>query len=169
MYHLLFSVVSNNTFPNCLSQSEMECAFIILKPQIFGDFPGWPVVKTLCFQCRVRFLVGELRSHMPHGPPKLKIWKGCIFCEFFFKTPQTSGVALTCRLSRLSRVPLWAMPWSVAFQAPLSMELSRQQYWSRLPCPPPGDLPNPQIKPTPFRPPALTGGFFAGSATKSQT
>ena len=35
----------------------------------------------------------------------------------------------------------------VAFQAPLSMEFSRQEYWRGLPCPPPGDLPNPRIEP----------------------
>src|SRR5574337_1098638 len=38
-------------------------------------------------------------------------------------------------------------PWTVACQAPLSMELSRQEYWSGLPFPPPGDLPDPGIKP----------------------
>ena len=39
--------------------------------------------------------------------------------------------------------------WAVAHQAPLSMEFSRQKYWSGLPCPPPGDLPDPGIEPTP--------------------
>ena len=38
---------------------------------------------------------------------------------------------------------LFAAPWTVAHQAPLSMEFSRQEYWSKLPCPLPGDLPNP--------------------------
>ena len=38
-------------------------------------------------------------------------------------------------------------PWTVARQAPLSMEFSRQEYWSGLPFPPPGDLPNPGIEP----------------------
>ena len=42
---------------------------------------------------------------------------------------------------------LSATPWTVAPQAPLSMGISRQEYWSRLPWPPPGDLPNPGIKP----------------------
>ena len=37
--------------------------------------------------------------------------------------------------------------WTVACQAPLPMEFSRQEYWSKLPCPPPGDFPNPRIKP----------------------
>ena len=41
---------------------------------------------------------------------------------------------------------LFVTPWTVARQAPLSMEFSRQEYWSGLPCPSPGDLPNPGIK-----------------------
>ena len=40
-----------------------------------------------------------------------------------------------------------ATPWTVAHQTPLSMGFSRQEYWSGLPCPPPGDLPNPGIEP----------------------
>ena len=49
---------------------------------------------------------------------------------------------------------------SVACQAPLSMEISRQEYWSGLPFLPPEDLPDPGIKPTSPMPPALAGGFF---------
>ena len=45
-------------------------------------------------------------------------------------------------LSRFSSVQLFATPWTVACQAPLSMEFFRQEYWSGLPCPPPGDLPD---------------------------
>ena len=47
----------------------------------------------------------------------------------------------------LSRVRLFATPWSVAYKAPLSMVFSRQEYWSGLPFPSPGDLPRPGIKP----------------------
>ena len=54
-------------------------------------------------------------------------------------------------------IQLFATPWTVAHQAPLSMRLSRQEYWSGLPFPPPGDLPSPGIEPTS---PALTGEFF---------
>ena len=49
--------------------------------------------------------------------------------------------------SRFSRVRLFATPWSVACQAPLSMGFSRQEYWSAFPCPPPGNLPDPGIEP----------------------
>ena len=48
----------------------------------------------------------------------------------------------------LSSVQLFETLWTVARQAPLSMRLSTQEYWSGLPFPPPGDLPNPGIKPT---------------------
>ena len=52
-----------------------------------------------------------------------------------------------CMLSRLSHVQLFATPWTVARQVPLSMGFSKQKYWSGLPCPPPGDLPDPKIEP----------------------
>ena len=48
----------------------------------------------------------------------------------------------------LSRVQLLATPWTAAYQAPLSMGFPRQEYWSGLPFPYPGDLPNPGIEPT---------------------
>ena len=50
-------------------------------------------------------------------------------------------------MKSLSRVRLFATPWTVAHQAPLSMEFSRQEYWSGLPFPSPGDLPDMGIEP----------------------
>ena len=50
-------------------------------------------------------------------------------------------------LSPASPVQLFVTLWTVALQAPLSMGFSRQEYWGGLPCPPPGDLPDPGIKP----------------------
>ena len=47
----------------------------------------------------------------------------------------------------LSHVRLFAIPWAIAYKAPPSMEFSRQEYWSGLPFPSPGDLPDPGIKP----------------------
>ena len=60
----------------------------------------------------------------------------------------------------LSHVPLLAIPWTVAHQVPLIMGFFGQEYWSGLPFPPPGNLPNPGIKPTSSVAPALAGGFF---------
>ena len=51
-----------------------------------------------------------------------------------------------CLLSRFRCVSLFVTPWTVARQAPLSRGFSRQQHWSGLPCPPPGDLPHPRIE-----------------------
>ena len=62
-------------------------------------------------------------------------------------------------------VGLFATLWTVAFQAPLSMEFSRQEYWSGLPFPSPEDLPDPRIKPASLTSPALAGRFFTTSAT----
>ena len=61
-----------------------------------------------------------------------------------------------------SHVQLCVTLWTVAHQAPLSMGFSRQEYWSGLPCPSPGDLPDPGIEPMS---PALAGGYLTTSAT----
>ena len=68
-------------------------------------------------------------------------------------------------LSCFSCVQLFDTPWTVAKQAPLSMGFSRQEYWSGLPFPSPGDLPDPGMEPTSLTSPALAGGFFTTSAT----
>ena len=68
-------------------------------------------------------------------------------------------------LSQLSPVRLFATLWTVAPQAALSMEFSRQEYWSGLPCPPPEDLLNPGIEPASLMSPALAGGLFTTHAT----
>ena len=70
-----------------------------------------------------------------------------------------------CMLSHFSRVRLFATLWTVAHQAPLSMGFSRQEYWSGLPCPPPGDLPNPGMEPASLTSPALAGELFTTSAS----
>ena len=65
----------------------------------------------------------------------------------------------------LQSCPTLATLWTVAHQAPLSMGFSRQEYWSGLPCPPPGDLPHPGIEPASLMSPALADRFFTTSAT----
>ena len=68
-------------------------------------------------------------------------------------------------LSRFSSVQLFATPCTVACQAPLSMEFSRQEYWSGLLCPLPEDLTSPGMELASLMSPALAGGFFTTSAT----
>ena len=65
-----------------------------------------------------------------------------------------------CVLSCFSCVRFFVTLWTVARQVPLSMGLSRQECWSGLPCPPPGNLPDPGIKPMSSASLALASGFF---------
>ena len=65
---------------------------------------------------------------------------------------QTNRVKVQCVLSR---VQLFATLWTIARQAPLSVGFPRQNYWSRLPFPPIGDLPDPGVEPASLTPPAL--------------
>ena len=74
-------------------------------------------------------------------------------------------VVLRVCAQSLSRVQLFATPWTVAHGALLSVGFSRQEYWSGLPFPPPGDLPDPGIEPTSLVSPALAGGFLYHCAT----
>ena len=68
-------------------------------------------------------------------------------------------------LSCFSHAQFFATLWIIAYQAPLSMGFSRQEYWSELPCPPPRDLPDPGVELASLMSPALAGGFFTTSAT----
>ena len=71
-------------------------------------------------------------------------------------------------LSHFSCVRLCVALWTTAYQTPLSMGLSRQEYWSGLPCPLPGDLPDSGVKfasPKSLMSPELAGGFFTTSAS----
>ena len=77
------------------------------------------------------------------------------------KNKQTQCV---CVLSCFSRVWLFVTPWTVAHQAPLSMGFSRQEHWSGLPLPSPGDLSNPGIEPMSLMSPALAVRLFTTSA-----
>ena len=87
----------------------------------------------------------EWYGHGKHteGAPPGHVWGN------WMKTHES---VLISEVKLLSHIWLFATPWTVAYQAPLSMEFSRQEYWSGLPFPSPGDLPDPGIKP---RSPAL--------------
>ena len=79
--------------------------------------------------------------------------------------PLPCCLSYLCVLSLFSHVWLFATPCTIVCQALLSMEFSGQEYWSGLPCPPLGDLPDPGIEPTSFMSPALAGRFFTTSTT----
>ena len=70
-----------------------------------------------------------------------------------------------CMLSHFSYLQHFATLWTVAGQAPLSLGFSRQEYCSELPCPLPGDPPNPGMELMSLMYPVWVGGFFTTSAT----
>ena len=75
-------------------------------------------------------------------------------------------VAWSAVLSCYSRVWLFETPWTIAHQASLSVGFPRQKYWSELPFPSPGDLPDPGIRPESLKSPALAGRFFTTCTTR---
>ena len=72
---------------------------------------------------------------------------------------QGMAMFVLCVLSRFSHVRLFITLWAIAHKTPLSMGFSRQEYWSGLPCPPLGDLPDPGSVPMSPASPALAGLF----------
>ena len=98
--------------------------------------------------------------HLLNGPCGLLLW------TTHHRLPEQ---AQKCTVSKSAHMPshfshIWffANPWTSARQAPLSMGFSRQDYWSGLPCPPPGDLLHPGMV---LKSPALAGMFFTIGAT----
>ena len=92
--------------------------------------------------------------------------------SFYIKVPGMLGRMGLWKWKSLSRVWLFVTPWTVAYQAPPSMEFSRQEHWSELPFPSPGDLPDTGIEPKspalwadalPSEPPRMRGSLKRGS------
>ena len=79
--------------------------------------------------------------------------------------PDSLPVLLTHTPCVLGDVQLFVTPRTVARQASVSMGFSRQEYWSGLPCPPPGDLPDPGLEPVSPSSPAMAGRLFTTRAT----
>ena len=131
------------------------------------DFSGGPGVETLHFQGRglwVQALVRELGCQDPHGGAKKYIFfkrlEHVTERHTSLKTKEGKGKSNSGTWYVLSHIWFFAISSTVARQAPLSMEFPRQGYWSGLPFPPPGILPNPGIEPMSLVSLALQGGFF---------
>ena len=106
----------------------------------------------------------SLRINYLYKKKKTKILSLLNYEKYLIRAWRCLFVGLRCcpvkRLELKPRAvlgPVWlfATPWTVAHQAPLSMGFSRQEYWSGLPFPSPGDLPNPGIEPASLASPAL--------------
>ena len=85
--------------------------------------------------------------------------------EISVVTSRILGYLLYSMLSHFSRVRLFVTPWTIALQVCLTIGFSRQEYWSGLLYPPPGDLPDSGTEPTFLTSPALAGRFFTASTT----
>ena len=131
--------------------------------------PTWQKRRLLLPEVSWRFL------DLPTSPIRVRVLRARVYSCFsgtlvIYKTIFAfSNTECYAVLSHLSCVQLFATLWTVAHQAPLSMGFSRQEYWSGLPCPPPGDLPDPEIEPMSLTSPALAGRFFTTSTTSVQS
>ena len=99
------------------------------------SFPGWGK-KAYKGTVKMKFTFSDLRNTFQ--------------CLLYYKV-------ISCAVHGCCHVRLFVIPWTEVRQAPLSMGFSRQEYWSRLSFPSPGDLPDPGIEPVP---PTLAGEFF---------
>ena len=95
---------------------------------------------------------GTLKSLFQHHNSKASILQCSAFfmvqlSHLFMTTGKTIALTMKVKVTSLSCVRLFATPWMVAYQVPRSLEFSRQEYWSGLLFPSPGDHPNPGIEP----------------------
>ena len=115
------------------------CCSTMIKAGMLGDeftkVPGSHITYTLADWCE-GFSLGEVTGRFWVERESLT-----------FKKRKGYSAAMFSEVKSLSCVQLFAIPWTVACQAPPSMGFSRQEYWSGLPFPSPGDLPNPGIEP----------------------
>ena len=104
-------------------------------------------------QAYLRDIVGLVPDHLNKANTAINQ----VMWLFSFPIEYKSFTYTVCILSHFSHVRLLATLWTVAHQDPLSMEFSRQEYWSGLPFPTPGDLPDPGIEPESRKSPASAG------------
>ena len=89
----------------------------------------------------------NMQNKPPHGAPAVRPGE-LHLCPLPKQAATLStSFSLPLYVKSLSRVQLCVTPWTISSQAPLAMGFPRQEYWSGLPFPPPGDLPHPGIKP----------------------
>ena len=140
-----------------------------------------------CFSCVQLFATLWTEVHqapLSRGFSRQEYWRGCHALLRALLLTHGSNPHLLCLLhwqvsslplgplgkplllSHFSHFQLFETLWIIACQGPLSRGFSRQEYWSGLPCPSLGDLPDPGVKPASLMSLALEGGLFTTSATR---
>ena len=124
----------------------LHCVYV---PQLSYPFVCWWTSRLLPCpgyykQSKMYLIEKAQRNSDVKGP-----WLVCFFILLFFSFSLFFKVYVLCcpLLIHFSHVWIFVTLWAAAHQAPLSIEFSQQEYWSGLPCPPPGDLPDLGIKP----------------------
>ena len=142
------------------------CHPLLLLPPIPPSIRVFSNESTLRMRYHNRLLLTQVTAlSQPVKHVSSQVIKAiCISTEVMFISRCLRSVCV-CKLSRFSCVQLFVILRTVAHQAPLTVGFSRQEYWSRLPCPPPGDLPNPGTEPLSVMSPALAGGLFITNTT----
>ena len=134
----------------------MSRAYKVLEMTLFANWTSYPAFSEVCaLEMDSTLTISENGTFLQcwwEWKLVQPLWK--TVWRFFRKLkikmlydPAIPLPGMKVRVKLLSRVRLFATPWTVAHQAPPSMGFSRQKYWSGLPLPSPGDLPNPGIHP----------------------
>ena len=134
-----------------------SCGSLSLRRIFEGDIVEWTRISVTVVSHQA---TSGTHRHAP--PPSIL---NCLHLHLWSQKVWVACLVRVCMLGLFSRVQLCVTPWTVAHQAPLSMGFSRQEYWSGLPCPPPGDFPNPGIELASLMSLALARGFFSTSTT----
>ena len=124
-------LVTNGTISSFFMADKHSSVYGILQAKILGLF-------TISF---------SRWSSWPRDRTQVPCIGGWIFLPLSHQGSLHIYLKVKVKLKSLSRVRLFATPWTVAYQTPPSMGFSRQEYWSGLPSPSPGDFPNPGIEP----------------------
>ena len=151
-----YAYVCRDTCPTAF----LKCLphFYLHRRHMQGDLRTNHSLKGKCFQISFPF-------SLPATIPQFIFWthegsEEKDFLSLLIMCEALHICRLACVLSCFSHVPLFVTPWTIAYQSPLSMEFSRQEYWSGLPFSSPGGLPDPGIEPVSLTSPALVDRFF---------
>ena len=112
------------------------------RTSLFTDFKRPKLFSISFLMVKSVYVLNSNGPYICDNLQFLGFYNSSLCLSLLFPTAQVCA----CMQSCFSLVQHFENPWTVAFQTPLSMGFSRQEYWSGLPCPPLGDLPNPGIK-----------------------